>query len=136
MPITRDIKNRKGISPITTVALLIITLLIIGGIIYMWMSIQNRAGNAIQIQSIAKDQNKTIIYVQNIGNGIVTIDSVQINALTFSIQTANCTVASQETTTITQGQTAKIIINQAYNERAHIRVICKDGTFYERDWQP
>lgn len=136
MPITRDIKNRKGISPITTVALLLVTLLIIGGIIYMWMSIQNRAGNAIQIQSIAKDQNKTIIYVQNIGNGVVTIDSVQINALTFSIQTANCTVASQETTTVTQGQTAMITINQAYNEEVHIRVICKDGTFYERVWQP
>lgn len=136
MPTARYVESRRGIHPITTAILLMIILLIIIGIIYIWIAIQNRAGNAIFIQSVRFEQTKTIIYVQNIGNGTVIIDSVQVNTLTFSIHTTNCTVASQETTTITQGQTAMITIEESYSERAHIRVVCKDGTFNEGDWQP
>jgi hypothetical protein len=128
-------KEKKGVHPVTIAILLITTLLIIGGIIYVWMIIQNRASNAIYIQNVEFGQTKTIIYVQNIGNGTVTIGSVQIDNETFNIGTTNCTVASQETTTVTQGQTAVITINHPYNKRVHIRVICRDGTSHET-WQP
>jgi archaellum component FlaG (FlaF/FlaG flagellin family) len=122
--------------PVTIAILLIIILLAIVGIYYIWTTIQNRAGNAIYIQVVTFEPTKTTIYVQNVGNGTVTIDSVQINDQTFSIQNANCTVASQATTTLQQGQTAEITINQTYTERVHIKVFCKDGTFNENWYQP
>jgi hypothetical protein len=136
LPTRRDIKEKKGIHPITTAILLVIILLAISGIVYIWITIQNRTGNAIFIQSVKFEQTKTIIYVQNTGYSTVTIDSVQINNQTFSIHITNCTVASQETTMIQQGQTAVITITRLYNERVHIKVYCKDGTFNEGDWQP
>lgn len=132
LPTKRHTKEKKGIQPITTAILLIVVVFAIIGIYYIWTTIQNRAGNAIFIQNVAFEQTKTIIYVQNIGTGTVTLDSVRIDQQTYNIQAANCTVDSQKTTTITQAQTAEITINQAYNEEVHIRVICKDGTFNER----
>ena len=135
MPIKRR-REKKGTQPTTIAILLIIILFVIIGIYYIWTTVQTRAGNAIFIQVVTFEQTKTIIYVQNVGNGTVTIDSVQINDQTFSIQPANCTVASQKTTTLQQGQTAEITINQAYTERVHIKVFCKDGTFNENWYQP
>jgi hypothetical protein len=135
LPIKRR-REKNGIQPITTAILLIIVLLVIVGIYYIWTTVQTRAGNAIFIQVVTFEQTKTIIYVQNVGNGTVAIDSVQINDQMFSIQPANCTVASQATTTFQQGQTAKITISQAYTERIHIKVFCKDGTFNENWYQP
>lgn len=136
MPNKRQLKDRKGIHPITTAILLIIALLVIVGIYFIWTSIQNRAGNAIYIQNVSFEQARTVIYVQNIGNGTVTINSVQINNQTFNIQNANCTVAGQKTTTVKPSQTAEITIDQGYNEEIHIRVFCKDGTFHESSQQP
>jgi hypothetical protein len=136
LTIKRHFKDRTGIGAVSTAILLFVALLAVVGIYFIWQMVQSNAGNAIYIQNVAFQPTKTIIYVQNIGNGTVTIDVVQINDQTFGIQKANCTVASQETTTVTQGQTAQITINQAYNEEVHIKVICKNGTFHESWYKP
>jgi archaellum component FlaG (FlaF/FlaG flagellin family) len=135
LPIKRR-REKKGTQPTTTAILLIIILFVIVGIYYIWTTVQTRAGNEIRIQSIANDDGNLKVYVQNTGPSTVTIDLVQINNQTFNIQPANCTVASQQTTTIQPGQTAEITITQAITDKVHVKVFCKDGTFYEMDWQP
>jgi len=130
-------REKKGIHSVTVAILLITLIVVTAGVIYLWMMVEKSAGNSIYIQSIVSSEgSKTKIYVQNIGNGTVTIDSVQINGTNFKIYPSNCTVISEETTIIEEGQTAEITINQAYKEEVHISVVCKDGTFHELDWRP
>lgn len=129
-------KGRKGILPVTAVILLLTVGVVIVGVAFMWMSMSQRAGHAIQLDNVHFDTSKTIIYVRNIGEGTVTLDSVHIEANSFLVTTANCTVGTEPSTTITQGSTAEIIVNQAYTQKVHIKVICTDGTFIEGDWKP
>ena len=128
--------NRKGINPIIVVIVLVIIFIAMGGIVFIWMSLEERAGHAIQIQNVKFEETKTRIYVQNTGKGTVIIDSALINEKRFVISKQNCIVASQETATVEESQTAEITINQGYQRKIHIKVICKDGTFNEADWKP
>jgi type II secretory pathway pseudopilin PulG len=128
--------NRKGINPLIIVIVLVIILIAMGGIVFTWMSLKERAGHAIQIQNVKFEETKTKIYVQNTGKGTVIIDSALINEERFVISKQNCIVTSQETATVEESQTAEITINQGYQRKIHIKVICKDGTVNEADWKP
>ena len=133
---TRISQDKTGMHPIATAILLITILLTIAGVTYIWLTIQNKTGNAVQIQSVAFQQSSTKIYVQNIGKGQVNIRTVQINDDQFEINPANCTVGSEHTTAISEGETAEITINNAYKNTVRIKVICKEGAFYESDYKP
>jgi len=128
--------NRKGINPIITILLLAIPLIYIGGIILTWMSLQERAGHAVQIQSVRFEESTITIYVQNTGKGTVILDSLYIDNDKFILSKENCVVASEETTTVKESQTAEISINRGYQNEICIKVICKDGTYNEADWKP
>lgn len=128
--------NRKGINPIITILLLAILLISIGGIILTWMSLQERAGHAVQIQSVRFEESATTIYVQNTGKGTVILDSLYVDNDKFILSTENCVVASEETTTVKETQTAEITITRGYEKEIRIKVICKDGTYNEADWEP
>jgi hypothetical protein len=128
--------NKKGINPIIIILLLVIILISIGGIILIWMRLEERAGHAIQIQSVRFEESETKIYVQNTGKGTVILDSLYISNEKFILSNENCAVASEETTTVKQTQTAEITINRGYQVEMHIKVICEDGTFNEADWEP
>ena len=130
------LQSKVGLHPVATAILLIAILLAIAGVTYIWMTIQNRAGNAIKIQSVAFQPSATKIYVQNIGQGQVNIKLVQINNDQFEINPTNCKVASQNTTTINESSTAEITITQAYKNTVHIKVISEGGAFYESDYKP
>jgi len=128
--------NRKGINPIITLLLLIILLISIGGIILTWMSLEERAGHALQIQSVRFEESEITIYVQNTGKGTVILDSLYIDNDKFRLSEENCIVASEETTTVKETQTAEITITRGYQKEIHIKVICQDGTYNEADWKP
>ncbi len=128
--------NKKGANPILIIIVLVVILVAVVGIISMWMSLEERAGHAIRIQNVKFEETKTKIYVQNTGKGTVIIDSVLINEERLIISNQNCIVTSQATTTVEETQTAQITINQGYQEKIRIKVICKDGTFYQADWKP
>jgi hypothetical protein len=130
------LQSKMGMHPIAMAILLIAILLAVAGVAYIWMTIQNRAGNAIKIQSVAFQHSETKIYVQNIGQGQVDIKLVQINNDQFEINPENCKVSSENTTTINEGSTAEITINQAYENTVHIKVITEEGAFYESDYKP
>ena len=132
----KTLQNKTGMHPIAMAILLIAILLAVAGVTYIWMTIQNRAGNAIKIQSVAFQHSATKIYVQNIGQGQVNMRIVEINNEQFEISSANCKVASENTTTINEGSTAEITINQTYETTVHIKVISEEGAFYESDYKP
>ena len=129
-------KSKRGIHPVSTVILLFVILLVIVGIIYLWMTMKERAGHAIQIQSVTFEESRTRIYVQNVGKGTVIIESVHINDEKIDIHSTNYKEDSEKTTEIKERQTVELIINRAYKEKVHIRVVCKDGTFIEAEWGP
>jgi hypothetical protein len=128
--------NRKGINPIITLILLVILLISMGGIILTWMSLEERAGHVVQIQNVRFEESAITIYVQNTGKGTVILDSLYIDNDKFTLSEENCIVASEETTTVKETQTAEITITRGYQKEIHIKVICKDGTYNEANWEP
>jgi P pilus assembly chaperone PapD len=133
---TKLSQNTKALHPISIVILIIALIITIAGITYLYLTMQTRAGNTIQIQSVTFQQSTTTIYVQNTGQATVNIKTIQINNQQHPITPANCTVNTQNTTTIPQGATAQITINKAYTATVHIKAICQDGTSYEADYKP
>jgi len=129
-------QNKKALHLAATAILLVAVIITIAGIVFIWTTLQNRAGHVIQIQSVTFQPTTTKIYVQNTGQGTVNIKTVQINNEQHPINPANCTVASENTTTIKQSLTAQITINNQYTDTVHIKVICEDGTAYESDYKP
>jgi len=130
------LKAKKGINPIIIIVLLATLVLMTIGIVFVWMTLMSKAGNAIFIQNVRFEESKTIIYVQNIGDGTVTLESIIIENDTFSINATNCIVNFIGTTVVPKGQTAEITINQGYSTRVHMKVFCIDGISHEMDWQP
>ena len=128
--------NKKAVNPIITVIIIVILLISIGGIILTWMSLEERAGHAIQIQSVRFEDATTTIYVQNTGKGNVVLDSLIIDNNDFKLSEDNCVVASERTTTVKETQTAEITITQGYQKEIHIKIVCRDGTYNETNWEP
>ena len=133
---TKLYQNTKALHPISTTILIIALIITIAGIVYLCITMQSRAGHTIQIQNVNFQPTTTIIYVQNTGQGTVNIKTIQIGNEQHQITPANCTVKAENTTTIPQGATAQITINQGYRNTQHIKVICEDGTAYEADYPP
>lgn len=128
-------RAKNGLSPVVVSALLIVVLIGSISVVYIWFSVQQKAGNAIYIQSVNSDDSNLIIYVQNIGEDSVEMDSIFINNDGFTVTSVNCMVANQNTTKIEKGQTAIVTINNSYHGQIHIRVVCKDGTNTMINWK-
>ena len=129
-------KEKLGIHPINTAILIIIVVIVIVVLVYFYFLIEGRAGHAIQIQNVKFEKSKTLIYVQNIGKGSVIVDLVYFDEKKFEISEENCTVNLIKTNLILERQTCEIIVNEGYVEKVYIRVVCRDGTLYEGNWQP
>jgi flagellin-like protein len=130
------IANKKAISPVLAVLLMVALAVIAALITYSWIgsyivSTTGRAGHAIQIQSI--DWTKTnpnltevTVYIQNVGEGSVTftdayVDGEKIKEKGFG--------------TINEGETATVIlkVHKAFSngEKIRIKIVCEIGIFAE-----
>ena len=128
--------NKKGLNPITIAIFIAIVLVSIGGIVFIYSNIEQRAGHAIRIQNVNFEETKTTIYVQNTGKGTVTLYSIRIDNKELMLSEENCIVSSEKTTTVKETQTAKITINESYQKTIHIKIVCEDGTSIEEDEEP
>lgn len=128
--------NKRGLHPLPLIVLLIIAFIAIGGIALIYLNVEQRAGHAIQIQSVNFEETKTTIYVQNTGKGTVTLSSLHIDDKEFALSKENCTVSSEDTTTVEETKTAKITVFEQYQKRINIKILCKDGTSIEADVEP
>jgi len=128
--------SRAVANPVTMIILLAIIILGVIAVYYIWNTTAQRSGNAVQIQSIAFQDDQTRVYVQNIGRGTVNLDMIYLGNEGYSVRDANCTVDKKGSTRVDEGQTAEITVNRVYVNKIHIKVVCSDGTFYEGDWEP
>lgn len=128
--------NKRGLNPLPMAVLLTIAFISIGGIALIYLSVEQRAGHAIQIQTVNFEETKTTIYVQNTGKGTVTLSSLHIDDEEFALSEENCTVSSEDTTTVEETKTAKITVFEQYQKRINIKIVCKDGTSIEVDIEP
>jgi hypothetical protein len=128
--------NKRGLHPLPLAVLLIIAFISIGGIALIYLNVEQRAGHAIQIQNVNFEETKTTIYVQNTGKGTVTLSSLHIDNEEFALSKENCTVSSEDTITVEETKTARITVFEQYQKRINIKIVCKDGTSIEADFEP
>lgn len=125
-------RGQAVVIAISVVAILLGSLLIV----HMWNTIGERAGTAIQIQHVQFNDQDTVIYVQNVGTGTLTLHSLSIDSTTLPIAASNCRVGSEPSTIIEEGETAVITIPHIYRVNVHVKISCVDGTFIEANWNP
>jgi FlaG/FlaF family flagellin (archaellin) len=111
-------RNVKAISPVLAVLMMIAVA--IGGslVVYAWVMgyiglSTERSGQAIMIQSIANDATDTdlLVFVQNIGEGVVQLDGsscLYINGEIVNCTITGGTVSDEGLTTLDKGETATI----------------------------
>jgi hypothetical protein len=128
--------DKRGLHPLPLIVLLIIAFIAVGGIAYICLNVEQRAGHAIQIQSVNFEETRTTIYIQNTGKGTVTLSSIHIDDRKFALSKENCTVSSEGTTTVEETKTAKITVSEQYQSRINIKIVCEDGTSIEADFEP
>ena len=128
--------SRKGVAPLAIVAFLVV---IVGAVIfiaYLWETAVVRVANAIQIQHVLFKPEEFIVYVQNVGEGPVTVVNVYIDDEQFNVNNGNCIVGQSNTNIIPKGSTAEVTIAKMYTQKIHVQVVCSDGTGIESDYKP
>jgi FlaG/FlaF family flagellin (archaellin) len=122
-------RNKKAVSDVIAVLLMIAIAVAASLIAYAWVmgylgGTTTKVGNAIQIQSYAKSGSNLSVWVQNVGSGTVTVDSLYVNGALIS-SGLNMTLLKGTTSTAINATWLP-----AYNSPAtvDIRVVCTDGT--------
>jgi len=108
-------RNVKAISPVLAVLMMIAVAIAGSLVVYAWVMgyiglSTERSGQAIMIQSIANKGNDLLIYVQNVGEGIVQIEesgSIYVNDILVECDITGVTV-SDGLATLNQGDTATL----------------------------
>jgi flagellin-like protein len=134
-------KCKKAVSPVISVLLMIAVAVAASLITYAWVmgylgNTTGKVGKAIQIQSVANDTTRLYVYVQNVGDGVVTPDSLYVNGIKEPESSA---AISGNGTALQKGQTATLTVTfpaelpHAWNPPSilTIKVVCTDGTFIE-----
>ena len=132
--ITKIRHSVKAISPIISVLLMIAIAVVASLVVYAWVmgyigGNTSKAGNALQIQSFASDPatGNLVVYVQNVGQGSVTLNpanSVYVNG--------NLQPFTGSQITLAQGQTAALVLSNfkwSSGQQVTIKVVSGGGTF-------
>ena len=120
-------KNKKAISPVLAVLLMIAVAVAAALITYAWVmtylsSTTSRAGHAIQIQSVDFVNDK--LYAQNVGQGTIVITDIYLDGVKLG---------ASFSTAVTEGVTEELTITGTYLSGVdyHFKITCDDGTFTE-----
>jgi flagellin-like protein len=126
---TKFKRSIKAISPVIATLLMIAIAVVASLVVYAWVTgymggTTSKAGKAIQIQSFAVDNtNKLHVYVQNVGQGAVTIGTAYINGTLQDVTPSSYVLA--------EGNTVDLTVAGTYyaNDKVNIKVATTDGTF-------
>jgi FlaG/FlaF family flagellin (archaellin) len=127
-------RSIRAISPVISVLLMIAIAVAAALVAYAWVmgymgSTTTKVGKAVLIQSMAKnaDDDRLIVYVQNVGQGPVTINSVYVNDELKSFTT------DKIDNKLDEGKTATVTIDYvvAPGEQVKVKVVTTEGTFTE-----
>jgi flagellin-like protein len=130
----KNFKNhRRAVSPVLSVLLMIAVAVAASLVTYAWVmgylgNTTGKVGRAIQVQSMAKVGTDLNVYVQNVGEGPVTLDSLYVNGIKMSPVSGTGTIDKGETQTLsTEFQ------SPAWDapSTVKVKVVCSDGTFIE-----
>jgi flagellin-like protein len=130
---TKFKRSIKAISPVIATLLMIAIAVVASLVVYAWVSgyiggSTSKAGNSIQIQSFASSSGNLVVYVQNVGQGAVTLSpdqSIYVNGDLVKI-----TNQGTDRITIPEGQTVELLTDSAYSgEKVNIKVTTTSGTF-------
>jgi flagellin-like protein len=130
-------RNVKAISPVISVLLMIAVAVVASLVVYSWVmgyvGFQTaKTGNAIQIQSMANSTSGYLtLYVQNVGDGGVTLDanSVYVNGAHVGITstTPAAYIAAQNTTTVVTNYS--LWVSGTNSTTITVKVTTTGGTF-------
>lgn len=128
--ITKFKRSVKAISPVIATLLIIAITVVASLVAYAWVTgylgfQTNKTSKAIQIQSFAVDSSDDLhIYVQNVGQGDVKLNSVYINDALKEFTPANVQII--------QGETKEIVVSgnpgDFTGKTLNIKVTTDDGT--------
>jgi archaellum component FlaG (FlaF/FlaG flagellin family) len=115
-------------NPIVSISLSIILITAIIGIVYIWNSINQRAGQAMVIQNVV-DKNGTItIFVQNIGEETIFLKNIHVDNEIIPILKEMCTINGVNTNELPKESTASISIKLDLESINQIKITGKSGT--------
>jgi len=133
---TRIRRSVRAISPVISVLLMIAIAVAAALITYAWImgymgGTTTKVGKAVQIQSTAKNaaDNKLMVYVQNVGQGPVTISSVYVDDVLRAF-TPDPNFADNN---LPEGKTASLKVDYVVPDggQVKVKVVTTDGTFVE-----
>jgi hypothetical protein len=140
MQISKLRKNIRAISPVLAVLMMIVIAVAGSLVTYAWVMgylsfTTAKAGRAIQIQSIANDETDTdlLVYVQNVGEGVVTLDPTGAALVYVNGGLLPCTIDPADGL-LGEGATATILVPGAAGapgEQVRVKVVDLGGTFTE-----
>ena len=143
---TRLQRSGKAISPVLSVLLMIAIAIAAALVAYAWImgylgGTTQKTEHAIQIQSVSSTpapDNLLVIYVQNVGKGLVHLQqdsSVYVNDFlrTISQCPKDNPLGTGELLSLQEGETGELIMDYQYIRENYlkIRVVTTEGTFAE-----
>jgi len=141
-------RNLKAISPVLAVLMMIAVAIAGALVVYAWVMgyidlSTEKSGQEIRVQSIANDITDTdlLIYVQNVGEGVVELDTdgcLYVNGELMPCTITGVTV-SDGTASLSSGETATLrYLNGAAlpGVKVDVKVSAKSGIFSEQSSYP
>jgi flagellin-like protein len=128
---TKFKRSIRAISPVIATLLMIAIAVVASLVVYAWVSgyiggSTSKAGNSIQIQSFASSGGNLVVYVQNVGQGVVTLKPGQ----SLYVNGDLVPITGSSDITIAEGQTVELDTNTPYSgEKVNIKVTTSSGTF-------
>ena len=138
--IGKILRDRKAVSPVISVLLMVSIAVVAALITYTWVTgfvgtTTVKAGHALQIQSVNYSAGEIGVFVQNVGDGDLTlISSIFVNGTAYSVEWKDASTGDDLTNNLlAEGAIAyaKVEVGWAGGNEHTIRVVCKDGTFTE-----
>ncbi len=133
--ITKFKRSIRAISPVVATLLMIAIAVIAALVVYAWVTgymgnTTNKAGNAIQVQSLTTDQDSNLVaYVQNVGQGDVVLDSAYVNS-ELSAQSLSISLIKEATVAVTTTYPV------TSDDSLTIKIVATDGTFTQFTGSP
>ena len=137
-------KSKRGISTVLATLMMIVVAVAGSLVTYAWVMgylsfTTNKAGAAIQIQSISLDPARTgvTVYIQNVGQGAVQIkldSSVYVNNVLRSAGSSTDVVQKGDTKALTVTLSAPVPASP--DNKLTVKIVALDGTFTEATAYP
>ena len=126
--------KRKAVSPVLATLMMIIVAVAAALVTYAWVMgyttfITGKASQGIMIQSVGHSGSDIAIYVQNVGDGTVTLSNLYINNVQMTA--TGGTLPFTLTKGGTQPVTSAWKTEYGSPNTVKIKIVCLDGTFTE-----